>query len=120
LHNFAFLKRFSVLVPVCIETNSSVFYFLRLRFGAWVKALPAAERAARVNRPSPTTLAAARAALGPVVPPLLCAKALAAADLAALEVEVASVFPAFEAALLPVRSDIAFVSLWFYFNPAPE
>jgi hypothetical protein len=74
-----------------------------------VSALPAAERAALLKRRSPTTLAAALAAFGPVVPWWACAKALAAALLAVFDVLVASTRPAFEATDLLVFSDINYL-----------
>lgn len=79
-------------------------YFFRLLLRTCVSALPAADRAARLNRRSPTILEAALAALGPVVPRRACASALAAALFAAAEVLVESTFPAFDAALLLVFS----------------
>jgi hypothetical protein len=65
-------------------------------------------------------LAAALAAFGPVTPPLRCAKALAAAVFAALELEVARVLPALEAALLLVRSDIGLVLLTDEFSTTAD
>ena len=68
--------------------------------------LPAAERAALLNRRSPTTFEAALAAFGLVVPWWACASALAAALFAAFEVLVAKTLPAFEATDLLVFSGI--------------
>jgi hypothetical protein len=82
--------------------NRPANYRFLPRFGACVSALPAAERAALLKRRSPTTLAAAFAAFGPVVPWCACARALAAALLAVFDVLVASTRPAFEATVLLV------------------
>jgi hypothetical protein len=81
------------------------------RFSTCVSALPAADLAAFENRLSLNTFAAAFAAFLPVVPPRACASALPAADFAAFDLLFAKVFPALEAALPLVRSDITNVLL---------